>query len=309
MTEQNGIYDIIIAGGGPGGLAAGIYGARGLYRTLLFEKDLPGGQLLLTDDVENYPGFVEKIAGPDLMEAMTKQAEKQGLVINREEIKEVIIKEGANVIKTNKGEYITKTFIIGTGSLPRKLGIPGEEKFRGKGVSYCATCDGAFFRNKVLAVVGGGDSAVEEADYLTNFASKLYIIHRRNELRASKLAQKRAMDNPKIEIVWDSVPETIEGGNLVTNLNIKNVKTGAQSRLDVSGVFIYVGTIPVTDFIKQYDFFDEQGHIATDIFMETKYKGVFAVGDVRKDSVRQAASAVGDGVTASMKAALRLAEF
>jgi len=309
MTNQNELYDIVIIGGGPGGLAAGIYGARGMYRTILIEKDTPGGQLLLTDDVENYPGFPSVVTGPDLMKGMEDQAVKQGLVIKKEEVKEVQFQEGKNLIKTGKNEYCAKTVIIATGSMPRKLGCPGEDKYRGRGVSYCATCDGPFFKNKELAVIGGGDSAVEEALYLTRFASKVHLIHRRHELRASKIAQKRAFDEPKMNFVWDTVVENIEGDNFVRSLSLKNVKTGAASRLDASGVFIYVGTIPVTDFVKSYDFFDEMGHIKTDIFMETKYKGIFAVGDVRVDSMRQVATAVGDGVTAALKAAQRLHEF
>lgn len=309
MQDTKDILDIAIIGGGPGGLSAGIYGARGMYKTILFEKDIPGGQLLLTDDVENYPGFTNVVTGPDLMKAMENQAVKQGLLIKREEVKEVKFDAGKNWIKTNKAEYFAKIIIIATGSVPRKLGVPGEDKLRGRGVSYCATCDGPFFKNKALAVVGGGDSAVEEALYLTRFASKVSIIHRRSELRASKLAQKRAFEDPKMEFVWDTVVETIEGDNLVKYLNLKNVKTGAQSRLDVSGVFIYVGTIPVAGFIQSKDIFDDQGLVITDIGMETKYKGVFAVGDVRKDSVRQVASAVGDGVTAAMRSAIRLHEL
>lgn len=309
MFDQKEIYDIVIIGGGPGGLAAGIYGARGMYKTILIEKDTPGGQLLLTDDVENYPGFPAVVTGPDLMKGMEDQAVKQGLVIKKEEVKEAQFQEGKNRIKTGKNEYLAKTVIIATGSVPRKLGCPGEDKYRGRGVSYCATCDGPFFKNKELAVIGGGDSAVEEALYLTRFASRVHLIHRRDALRASKIAQKRAFDEPKMNFLWDTVVESIEGDNFVRFLNIKNVKTGAVSRLDASGVFIYVGTIPVTDFVKGYDFFDEMGHIKTDIFMETKYKGIFAVGDVRADSMRQVATAVGDGVTAVLRAAQRLHEF
>ncbi|MDP8263799.1 MAG: thioredoxin-disulfide reductase [Candidatus Ancaeobacter aquaticus] len=309
MTTSNDKYDVVIVGGGPGGLSAGIYGARGRYKTLLLEKDVPGGQLLLTNEVENYPGFEEMVAGPDLMKAMENQAVKQGLEIRREEVKEIVFNEGANIIKTNKAEYCSKTVIVATGSIPRKLGVPGEDALRGKGVSYCATCDGAFFRNKVLAVVGGGDSAVEEALYLTRFASKVYIIHRRDELRAAKTSQQRVFKNEKIEMVWDSVVEEIVGDKLVSNAIVKNVRSGQTNSLDINGVFIYVGTIPVTDFLKSYDIFDKDGHIVTDIFMETKYKGVFGVGDVRADSARQVASAVGDGVTALLKAANRLIEL
>lgn len=309
MIDQGEVYDIVIIGGGPGGLAAGIYGARGMYKTILIEKDTPGGQLLLTDDVENYPGFPSVVTGPDLMKGMEDQAVKQGLVIKKEEVKEIQFQEGKNRVRTGKNEYSAKTIIIATGSMPRKLGCPGEDKYRGRGVSYCATCDGPFFKNKELAVIGGGDSAVEEALYLTRFASRVHLIHRRNELRASKIAQKRAFDEPKMNFVWDTVVEGIEGDNFVRSLNLKNVKTGEASRLDASGAFIYVGTIPVTDFVKAYDFFDEMGHIKTDIFMETKYKGIFAVGDVRVDSMRQVATAVGDGVTAVLKAAQRLHEF
>jgi len=302
MAEEK-RYDIVIVGGGPGGLTAGLYGARARRKTVVLEKYLPGGQIANTEEVEDYPGF-EHISGGELAMKMTEHAKKFGLEIESEEVVEVYVDGDDRVARCASGNlYRAKAIILSTGGSPVKLNVPGEEEYAGKGVSYCAICDGAFFKGQVIAVVGGGDAAVEEAVFLTKYGSKVYIIHRRDKLRAQKIIQKRAFDNPKIEIIWDTVVESINGdGNKVTNLTLKNVKTGEQSTLEVGAIFVFIGFHPNSDITREPLKKDEGGYIITDEKMETSISGIFACGDVRAQLVRQITNAVGDGTTAAVAA-------
>ncbi len=301
-------YDVIIIGGGPAGLTAGLYTSRARLRTLLIEKAMFGGQIANTEHVENFPGFPDGISGFELGQSMYQQAEKHGLQTVAAEVTGIEVSDKGKVVKTTEGEYVGTAVVVAGGAERNKLGVPGEEEFLGKGVSYCATCDGAFFREQVVAVVGGGDSAIEEALQLTRFASKVYVIHRRDQLRASKLHQERAFSNPKIELVWDSVVEEIQGPDKVQGLVVRNVKTGEVTKLDVSGVFIYVGLHPETDYLKGVVPLDEEGRIPTTQRMETEIPGVFAAGDIRSNSPRQAITAAGEGATAAIAAEKYLAE-
>jgi len=301
-------YDVIIIGGGPVGLTAGLYTSRARLRTLLIEKAMFGGQIANTEHVENFPGFPDGISGFELGQSMHQQAEKHGLQTVAAEVTGIEVNDKGKVVKTTEGDYVAAAVIVAGGAERNKLGVPGEEELVGKGVSYCATCDGAFFREQVVAVVGGGDSAIEEALLLTRFASKVYVIHRRNQLRASKLHQERAFSNPKIELVWDSVVEEILGPDKVQRLVVRNVKTGEVTTLDVSGVFIYVGLHPETDYLKGVLPLDEEGRIPTNQRMETEIPGVFAAGDIRSNSPRQAITAAGEGATAAIAAEKFLAE-
>lgn len=294
-------YDIIIVGGGPGGLTSGLYGARAELNTLLLEKYLPGGQIANTEDVEDYPGF-EHISGPELASKMTEHAKKFGLKIESEEVEEVYCKGDVRVVKTDERELTAKAVIIATGGSPNKLKVPGEEEFSGKGVSYCAICDGAFFRDQVIAVVGGGDAAVEEAMFLTKFGSKVILIHRRDELRAQKIIRTRAFANDKLEFIWDSVVEEINGDTKIQSLGLKNVKTGEKSTLDVGALFIFIGFVPNSNLIREAVRKDQGGYYVTDDRMQTSVAGIFAIGDVRAQLVRQITNAVGDGTTAAVAA-------
>jgi thioredoxin reductase (NADPH) len=295
-------YDLIIAGGGPAGLTAGLYAARAMLRTLLLEKMTPGGQAATTFHIENYPGFPEGISGPDLAQAMENQAKKFGLEVTYGEVKKMSFQEPLWELEYEDRKFLTKAVIAASGVEPRKLGIPGEETLRGRGVSYCATCDGPFFKDQEIGVVGGGDSAVEEALYLTRFATKVYLIHRRNALRAEKIIQERAFQNPKIEILWDTVVTKVWGDSGVEGLELQNVKTKAARTLKVGGVFFYVGWLSNTEFLKGIVNLDEQGYVVTDDHMATSAPGVFAAGDVRKKLLRQVATAVGDGAMAAFAA-------
>jgi thioredoxin reductase (NADPH) len=298
------MYDVIIIGGGPAGLTAGLYTSRARLKSLLVEKGFPGGQVMTTEWVENYPGFEDGISGAELAQKMEKQAVKFGLEIVQGSVVNISINNNIKkVILEDEKQYEAKAVIVATGSNPRPLKIEGEYEFRGRGVSYCATCDGAFFKDSKLAVIGGGDSAVEEGLFLTRFAETVYIVHRRDELRAAKVVQERAFENPKIEFVWDSVPEKIAGdGTGVNALHIKNVKTGEQSTLDVKGVFIYVGYDPATDFLKEIIKLDDSNYILANDDMFTSAPGIFVAGDVRKKLLKQIATAVGDGATAAISA-------
>jgi len=297
------LYDVIIIGGGPAGLTAGIYSSRARLKTLLIEKAIVGGQITITDFVENYPGFEEGISGVELSQKMQQQAKKfgteiiQGTVLNisvHNKIKKIILEDNQ--------EFEAKTIIIATGAHPKPLGIEGEERFKGRGVSYCATCDGAFYKGDKVAVIGGGDSAIEEAIFLTKFAEAVYIIHRRDQLRATKIIQERAFSNPKIKIIWDSVVKKIEGGDSVTALRIKNVKTQEESIIDVQGVFIFVGYKPNTGFFESLLRLDKDNYIITDERMTTSIDGIFAAGDVRAKPLKQIVTAVGDGAIAAVSA-------
>lgn len=295
-------YDIAIIGGGPGGLSAAIYASRGGLDTVVFEKGLVGGQIVLTADIENYPGFEENLSGFDIADKMKKQANNFGTEFKMEEVLEVKPKGKIKSVVTNSKEYKVRSIIIATGANPRKLGVEGEARLTGKGVSYCATCDGALYRDKIVAVVGGGDSAVEEALFLTRFARKVYIIHRRDKLRAIKLVRERAFRNEKIEIVWNSIVKEIEGKDFVENLKLHNKEDDRDFDLTIDGVFMYVGIIPNNKLVKEFVELDEQGFIQTDASMSTNIPGLYAVGDINQKVLRQVVTAASDGATAAFEA-------
>jgi len=300
--DLNTEYDIAIVGGGPAGLSAAIYAARGGLKTVVFEKAMIGGQIVVTADVENYPGFEENMTGFQIADKMQKQAKKFDAEIKLEEVKAIGTEGLCKVVETSKSQYKVKSVIVATGAHPRKLAVPGEEKYTGRGVSYCATCDGALYRDKTVAVVGGGDSAVEEAIFLTKFAEKVYIIHRRDELRAVKIVQERAFKNDKIEIIWDSVVQAIEGVNFIEKLILYNKKTENISEVPVHGLFIYVGIIPNSGLLESRIKFDKLGFIETDNSMHTEIPGVYAAGDVTHKVLRQIVTASSDGATAAFSA-------
>ncbi len=296
-------YDLVIIGGGPAGLTAGIYASRARLNVLLLEKVAPGGQVLVSDWIENYPGFPEGCSGYDLVTKMIEQAKNFGLNIETSEVLSLDLSEAVKKIELNDKTITTLSIIIATGASPRKLGVPGEDMFIGKGVSFCATCDGPFFKNSIVAAVGGGDTAVQESLFLTKFAKKVYLIHRRDELRATKILQERAIANDKIEFVWDSVVTGIGGGlTNVEKISVKNVKTGEEKEIPVSGCFIWVGIFPNTSFLKDTLKVDENGFIISGHNMETSVPGVFAVGDVRNTPLRQIVTAVGDAAIAAVSA-------
>ncbi len=294
--------DLIIIGGGPAGLTAGLYAARSRLRTVLLEKLSPGGQMLLTDLVENYPGFPDGISGFELVERMKRQAENFGLNIQSQNVVKVDLSPEKKRVVTDKGTLETKALILTTGATPRKLAIEGEERLTGKGVSYCATCDGPFYRDQEVGVIGGGDTAVEEALFLTKFASKVYLVHRRDKLRATKLLQERAFAQEKMEFVWDTIPTQILGKAGVEELELKNVKSGDLSRLQVDGVFVFIGYDPNSDLVKGQLELDNRGFIVTNNDLETSLSGVFAAGDIRSKLLRQISTAVGEGATAAFVA-------
>jgi thioredoxin reductase (NADPH) len=295
-------YDVIIIGGGPAGLSAGIYASRSRLRTLLIEKGMFGGLIANAELVENYPGFPDGISGFDIGERMSQQASKFGLETLSAEVTGVDLLKDIKTIDTTEGDFSAKAIIIASGAERKRLGVPGEELFINRGVSYCATCDGALFKDRIVAVVGGGDSAVEETLFLTRFASKVIIIHRRNQLRASKMAQERALSHKKIELMWDTVVEEIRGNNKISELVVRNVKTGGTSQIAVDGIFVYVGQSPNTSFLKGQVPLDKEGYIITDDRMGTQVKGVYAAGDIRRNSSRQVITAAGDGATAAISA-------
>jgi thioredoxin reductase (NADPH) len=303
MTEQP-MYDVIIAGAGPAGMTAAVYASRANLKTLMLERGIPGGQMANTEDVENYPGF-DHILGPDLSNKMFEHSKKFGAEYAYGDIKEIVDHGDYKTIVAGKKEYQTRALIIATGAEYKKLGIPGEEELTGRGVSYCAVCDGAFFKEQHLAVIGGGDSAVEEGMYLTRFADKVTIIHRRDELRAQKILQDRAFKNEKIEFIWDTVVHEVNGngpGGKVSSLSIENVKTGEKSEFEVDGVFIYIGMLPLNDPFKSLGILNEEGYIPTNDNMETKVPGIFAAGDIREKELRQIVTATGDGSIAAESA-------
>lgn len=298
MEQLN--FDTIILGGGPAGLSAAIYASRGAVSTAIVDLNMLGGQPSNYLELENYPGF-QVIGGYDLMEKFEEHADKFGVKkFPMQEIQTVDLK--SKTIITNEYEFRAKTIIIATGAQPMKLGVPGEKEFVGRGVSYCAVCDGAFYRNKVVAVVGGGNAAVEEAMYLTKFADKVYVIHRRNELRADKIVQERAFKNEKIEFVWDSVVKEIKGDNLVNTVVLENVKTKEISNLSVNGVFPYIGMTPNVENISGQLQQDARGFVVTDETMSTSVEGVFAIGDVRTTPLRQVITAAADGAVGAVYA-------
>ena len=300
MSDDKTKYDVIIIGAGPAGYTAGIYSARARHDTLILSGIIPGGQLVNTTDVENYPGFDDGILGPDLMIIMRKQTERMGAKIIDAEVTKVDFQSKPFKVSTASTEYQANAVIIGTGANPRKLGLEGEQTFAGKGVSYCATCDGPFFRNLELVVAGGGDSAMEEATFLTKFASKIHLVHRRKELRASKVMQERAFDNPKIEFHFESVIEEIGGNEKVQKVVLKNTQSNEKSTLEVGGVFVAIGHEPNTKLFAGQVELDDQGYIVLKNRTETSVPGVFAAGDVHDHRYRQAVTAAGYGCMAAI---------
>ncbi len=295
-------FDTVILGGGPAGFSAGIYCARGDVSTAIVDISMLGGQPSNYLELENYPAFM-KIGGYELMEKFEEHADMFGVQkFPMQEIESVDLVSNPKIIKTKEFEFRAKSVIIATGAQPMKLGVKGEAEFVGRGVSYCAVCDGAFYKDKVVAVVGGGNSAVEEAMYLTKFASKVYLIHRRDELRADKIIQERAIQNGKIEFVWDSVVSEIQGADLVNNLVLKNTKTNEFSNLAVDGIFPYIGITPNINYITGQVAQDKSGFILTDETMKTSLEGVFAIGDVRVTPLRQVITAASDGAIAGVYA-------
>lgn len=295
-------YEVIIIGGGPAGLTAGLYTSRARLKTLLIELGLLGGQMTTTELIENYPGFPQGVTGDELSRLMEEQAKRFGLEVINQEIIEVIVDGQLKRVRTGEATYSCKALIVCTGAEYRKLGIPGEKEFIGRGLSFCATCDGAFFRDNRVVVVGGGDSALTEAIFLTKFVKELTIIHRRDALRATKIYQERAFDNPKIKFLWDSVPQEIKGDQVVKSIVVKNVKSGEVREFETDGVFLFVGLTPRTQFLKGRVELDEAGYVVTDRNGKTSVKGVFAAGDCAKKLLRQVATAVGDGATAAFAA-------
>ena len=300
MTET---YDVIIIGAGPAGLTAGLYTGRARLKTLILEKATFGGQAAATDLIENYPGFPEGVGGFQLMELMKQQAVEFGAELREITPVATVEVEGENrIIRTGDDSFTAKAIIIASGSEPKALGIPGEEELRGRGVSYCATCDGAFYRDKVVAVIGGGNSAVEEAIFLTRFAGKVYIVHRRDELRADKILQERAAANDKIEIIWDSHLKKILGTGKVEEIVLENKNTGERGSRAVDGVFFYIGTVPNTVFCGGILDMDSRDFIITDERLQSSVPGIFAAGDCRANLLKQVAVAVGEGALAAVEA-------
>lgn len=310
------IYDVIILGAGPAGLAAGLYAGRSRLNVLIIEKGQNGGQIAITDEIENYPGqIVEGESGPSLIARMTKQAEKFGAKRVSDMIKEVELEGDVKILKSEKNEYRAKNVIIATGAHARSIGCKGEGQFRGKGVSYCATCDANFFEDFEVYVVGGGDSAVEEAMYLTKFARKVTIIHRRDELRAAKSIQEKAFKNPKLFFMWDSVVEELEGDDILQAMYVKNVKTGEVTKVEADpedgmfGLFGFIGTVPNTKIFEGVIDMDERGYIKTDADMHTNIPGVYAAGDVRVKSLRQVVTAAADGAIAAVQVERSMSDY
>ena len=310
------VYDVIILGAGPGGLAAGLYAGRSRLSTLVIQKGQDGGQIAITDDIENYPGqMVEGESGPSLIARMTQQVEKFGAERVADTINAVDFSGEIKILKSAKNEYQAKNVIIATGAYARPIGCKGEAEFRGKGVSYCATCDANFFEDLEVFVVGGGDSAVEEAMYLTKFARKVTIIHRRDELRAAKSIQEKAFANPKIEFFWDSVVEELGGDDILQWMKVKNVKTGEVRTVEADeedgmfGVFGFIGTVPNSKLFEGILDMDERGYIRTDEDMHTNIPNVYAVGDVRIKSLRQVVTAAADGAIAAVQVERSLSDY
>ena len=295
-------YDVIIVGGGPAGLTAGLYTARARRNSLLIEKVATGGWIINAELVENYPGFPQGINGLELADLMSEQAKKYGLEIFLAEVTGLELKGGQKIVKTTEGDFAAKAVIIAGGSDRVKLGVPGEQEFTGKGVAYCAICDAAFFRDLPVAVAGGGNAAINEALHLSKFASKVIMIHRRQELRAIRILQERAFAEPKIEFLWDTVVEAIEGADVVKRLRLRNVLSGEKSTLDISGIFVAIGSKPNTDYLKEVLPLEANDYIATNEKMETGVPGIFAAGDIRSNSIRQLITAAGDGATAAVYA-------
>jgi thioredoxin reductase (NADPH) len=300
MADYN--FDTIIVGGGPAGLCAGMYAGRGMLKAVVLESKVPGGELLNTELIEDYPGF-ESILGRELAERMANHARKFGADIRQGTVTGISrLEDGGFVADTDEGDrYLAPTVILTAGGTPTKLGVPGEAEYAGRGVSYCAVCDGAFFKGEVLAVVGGGDAAVEEAEYLTRYASKVYLVHRRDELRASKILQERLFANPKIDVIWNKKVLELTGRPLgLQALELEDTVTGARSTLDAAGCFIFIGFRPNSHLIREHFAHDASGYVITDDRMMTSIPGLFAAGDLRVQLTRQVTTAVGDATTAAI---------
>jgi thioredoxin reductase (NADPH) len=296
-------YDVIIVGAGPAGMTAGMYAGRSMLRAVVLERGAPGGELLNTETIEDYPGF-EHIEGWDLAQRFESHARKFGAEIKQATVMTVKkVADGSFEVVTDAEDvYRAPAVIVTSGGTPIRLGVPGEAEYAGKGVSYCAICDGAFFKGHVIAVVGGGDAAVEESDFLTRYAEKVYLIHRRDELRASRILQKRLFENPKIEVIWDTVVERVEADEqgFVNNLALRNVRTNETSNLAATAMFVFIGFRPNTGIVEGHIEHDEMGYFLTDTNMETSIEGLFAAGDVRAQLTRQVTTAAGDGTTAAI---------
>lgn len=295
------MYDLVIVGGGPAGLSAGVYAARANLKTLIIEKGLPGGQMQNTMEVENYTG-IQMILGPELSESMRAHADHLGVEIKMTDVQSIDMKTHPKVLHTLDGDIEAKAIIIATGAAPRKLGIPGEDKLSGRGVSWCAVCDGAFFKNKRIAVIGGGDSAIEEGTFLTRFGESVTVVHRRDKLRAQPILQERAFSSEKMDFVWNHQVVEILGEKKVSGIRIQHVETGEEKVMDVEGVFIYIGFTPMTAFITDKEILNPEGYVLTDDDMRTSIPGVFAAGDVRPKGLRQIITAASDGAIAAMTA-------
>lgn len=296
------IFDIVIIGGGPAGLSAGLYGSRSRLNTLIIEKSKYGGQAATTAELENYPGSIHNCTGPSLSERMREQAEEFGTKFVKDEVIGLDISGDIKVVKCKEAEYSTKTIILAAGAEPKMAGFKGEQEFRGKGISYCATCDADFFTDLDVALIGGGDSALTEALYLTKFVNKLTIIHRRDSFRGAKSIQEKVFKNPKIEIKWNSLPVEVIGDEIVEALRIKNKVTDETEDLEVNGVFVFVGLSPLSDVFKDIVEMDDKGYIITDSEMRTSVPGIFAAGDIRQKTLRQVITAAADGATAATAA-------
>ncbi len=303
------IENVIIIGSGPAGLTAAIYTARAQLEPLLITGQEIGGQVSITSEVENYPGFPEGLTGPDLVQNFQKQAERFGTRLEIDEVTEVDFQQEPFRLTTYGGQFLAKAVIIATGASPRRLGVPGESELTGKGVSYCATCDGFFFRQKELVVVGGGDSALEEALFLTRFASRVHVVHRRDQLRAGQTLQRRARHNEKISFVWDTVVTDIQGDDSVEAVGLKNVKTGDVSEMKTDGVFVYIGHIPNSSLFKGQLDMDDQGYLIANRRNHTSVPGVFAAGEIADPVFRQVVTSAGEGCKAAIETEKYLADL
>ena len=309
MTRTPTSCDVLVIGGGPAGLTAGIYAGRGQLDVVIVERGLPGGQIAQTEEVENYPGFPEPVSGPELAQRMVAQAERFGAKIVMDEIEGLERTDGGFRVRGYERDYVAKAVIVATGANPRRLGVPGEDTFYGRGVSTCATCAGFFYRGKHVVVVGGGDAAVEEGLFLTKFADTVTVVHRRDELRANKVAQERAFANPKMRFVWNTVVEEVLGADgQVTGVRTRDVATGATGTIDADGVFVYVGHVPNTAYLKGAVALNDHGYVAVRDEIFTDVEGVFAAGDVADEVYRQLSTSVGAGTRAAMAAERWLAE-
>lgn len=300
MANETRKYDVIIIGAGPAGLTAGIYCGRARLATCVIDRMGPGGQVATTDKVDNYPGFPDGISGLELSAQMEQQARNFGAEIVLAEIEKIKEQDGIYTVCCAEGELVAPAVIVATGARPKELGVVGEDTFRGRGVSYCATCDGAFYRDKVAVVIGGGDSAIGEAIFLTRFARKVYVVHRRDELRATRVVQERAFKNSKIEFLLSSVVTSVNGKDKVSSVTVKNLKDSSTREVETDGVFLYVGLLPNTEFLRDFVDLDERGYVLTDDDMRTSRLGLYAAGDVRHKTLRQVVTATSDGAIAAV---------